>query len=69
MTGIAVVLSMIQSQWSPAFHDVPTPFGIACQGEGMPAWLYPNATLETQLVWPLKVKDSSPLAKSQIRIV
>jgi hypothetical protein len=46
--GVAVVLSMIQSQWSPAFHDVPTPFGIACQGEGMPAWLYPNATLDTQ---------------------
>jgi hypothetical protein len=45
--GVAVILSMLQSQWSPAFHDVPTPFGIACQGKGMPAWLYPNATLQT----------------------
>jgi hypothetical protein len=45
--GVAVILAMIQAQWSPAFHDVPTPFGIACQGKGMPAWLYPNATLQT----------------------
>jgi len=43
--GIAVILAMSQAQWSPAFHEIRTPFGIRCQGEGMPAWLYQDHSL------------------------
>jgi len=42
--GIAVILDMHQWQWSPAFHAIPRGGATVCQGQGMPAWLYPDAT-------------------------
>jgi endoglycosylceramidase len=41
--GIAVILQMAHSKWSPAFTNIPTPKGIRCRGYGMPGWLYPDA--------------------------
>ena len=40
--GVAVVLEMAQSKWSPAFKNVPTSTGVVCEGYGMPGWLYPS---------------------------
>jgi len=45
--GIAVVVQMAQSKWTPAFRDIPTELGVRCAGYGMPAWLYPNAAALT----------------------
>jgi hypothetical protein len=45
--GIAVVIEMGQSHWSPAFRDVSTQKGIKCRGVGMPSWLYPSAAHQT----------------------
>src|SRR5919198_1165990 len=45
--GIAVVIEMGQSHWSPAFRDVSTQKGIKCRGVGMPSWLYPDAAHQT----------------------
>jgi len=42
--GVAVILVIMQSQWSPAFHQNHTAFGVSCQGVGMPTWLYPHAS-------------------------
>lgn len=42
--GIAVVLDMTQAAWSPAFVNIRGQFGVHCQGVGMPAWLYPDAS-------------------------
>jgi hypothetical protein len=41
--GVAVVLSLGQSRWSPAFRNLTLPNGTvqAC-GVGMPMWLYPK---------------------------
>jgi len=44
--GIAVVLEMHQSQWSPAFTDIHkpnNPTGLFCEGQGIPNWFYPGA--------------------------
>jgi hypothetical protein len=41
--GIAVILTMTQAYWSPAFKDIKTYFGHMPEGIGMPAWLYPDA--------------------------
>jgi hypothetical protein len=42
--GIAVILQMAQSKWSPAFRNVRVRGGgIRCRGYGMPGWLYPDA--------------------------
>ena len=42
--GVAVIVQMAQSKWSPAFRNIPVRGGgIRCQGYGMPAWLYPDA--------------------------
>jgi endoglycosylceramidase len=45
--GIAVILHMSQSHWSPAFADVATKKGtVKCAGVGMPDWLYQGITDE-----------------------
>jgi len=44
--GIAVILHMSQSHWSPAFNDVQTRKGSKCAGVGMPDWLYPGVSDE-----------------------
>jgi hypothetical protein len=44
--GIAVILHMSQSHWSPAFADVATNKGTKCAGVGMPDWLYQGVTDE-----------------------
>lgn len=40
--GLAVILTMVQSRWSPAFENLELPDGSSqpC-GIGMPTWLYP----------------------------
>ncbi len=48
--GIAVVVSMQQYKWSPAFRNVVTKQGVQCSGLGMPTWLYPNAAEEDSQV-------------------
>jgi len=48
--GIAVIIEMAQSHWSPAFTDISTAKStIKCQGVGMPIWLYPNAAQEGEI--------------------
>jgi hypothetical protein len=48
--GIAVIIEMAQSHWSPAFTDIPQANStIKCQGVGMPIWLYPHPTIETEI--------------------
>jgi endoglycosylceramidase len=42
--GIAVILQMAQSKWSPAFTNIPVRDGVRCRGYGMPGWLYPDAS-------------------------
>jgi hypothetical protein len=40
--GLAVILQMTQFKWSPAFKDIRVSArGTACEGSGMPSWLYP----------------------------
>jgi hypothetical protein len=40
--GTAVILSMQQVRWSPAFTGIVLPNGVKlCGGYGMPTWLYP----------------------------
>lgn len=41
--GVAVIIQMAQSKWSPAFTNIPAPGGTRCRGYGMPTWLYPDA--------------------------
>jgi cellulase (glycosyl hydrolase family 5) len=49
--GVAVILSMQQSRWSPAFRNIVLPSGLQyCQGEGLPAWLYPRGGGVEQMV-------------------
>lgn len=38
--GVAVVLDMSQTFWSPAFRHLVTHGGKMCAGSGMPSWLY-----------------------------
>ncbi len=46
--GIAVILHMSQSHWSPAFGNLETRKGsLKCAGVGMPDWLYEGVTDET----------------------
>jgi cellulase (glycosyl hydrolase family 5) len=45
--GLAVVIEMAQSKWSSAFQQIETDRGVRCQGYGMPAWMYPNASQMT----------------------
>lgn len=40
--NIAVILSMGQYLWSPAFKYIESEDGSGCTGNGIPAWLYPN---------------------------
>ena len=40
--GVAVVLLMNQYLWSPAFTNLAHADTVVAQGNGMPAWLYPN---------------------------
>lgn len=45
--GIAVILHMSQSHWSPAFGNLQTKKGsVKCAGVGMPDWLYVGVTDE-----------------------
>jgi hypothetical protein len=47
--GMAVILHMSQSHWSPAFGNVQTNKGaIRCAGVGMPSWLYTGVSNEYQ---------------------
>ncbi len=46
--GIAVVLDMHETSWSPAWNEDNDPGVSGCQGTGFPLWMYPNAsTLST----------------------
>lgn len=48
--GVSVILDMHQWKWSPALKDVPLASnkgGVAPQGCGMPAWLYPEDSFRT----------------------
>jgi len=45
--GVAVILHMAQSHWSPAFGNLQTNKGtVRCAGVGMPAWLYAGVSNE-----------------------
>ena len=59
--GVAVILVIMQSQWSPAFHQNHTAFGVSCQGVGMPTWLYPHASSGQ---WDVLVVDCAPTAET-----
>lgn len=49
--GVAVILSMHQLRWSPAFTDIHLGVGITIGcGTGMPAWLYPKGGGLDQMV-------------------
>jgi aryl-phospho-beta-D-glucosidase BglC (GH1 family) len=41
--GLALILTMSQAYWSPAFKGITAYFADMCQGMGMPEWLYPDA--------------------------
>lgn len=45
--GMRVILDMHQATWSPAFLTPATAKKPSCPGEGMPAWLNPEASTET----------------------
>ena len=47
--GIAVILHISESHWSPRFGNVATNKGtVKCAGVGMPDWLYTSGQTETQ---------------------
>jgi aryl-phospho-beta-D-glucosidase BglC (GH1 family) len=47
--GVSVIVDMHQAQWSPAFAGVPKANGgVACEGVGMPRWLYPGTPVGTK---------------------
>jgi hypothetical protein len=41
--GVAVILEMHQGQWSPAFTGIKKNGRTFCEGQGIPAWFYPDA--------------------------
>jgi hypothetical protein len=50
--GVAVVLTLGQSRWSPAFRNVRRPNGaITPCGVGMPKWLYPRGGGTRAMLW------------------
>jgi hypothetical protein len=50
--GIAVVLTLGQSRWSPAFRNVRQPNGaVTTCGVGMPKWLYQKGGSTRAMVW------------------